>query len=101
MYINVIYPRKFHSFSVKRKSIRFFSKTAYIFRNNVFIHPELDSVFSLNKNRIHIHIPDDNHMLQNITRDYLSTIFGDTAIGLRGLNEEHSKMFESLNYFKI
>lgn len=101
MYINVIYPRNIPSFSVKRRSIRFFGDTEYVFRNNVFVHPKLDSVFSLNKNRIHIYVPDDNYMLQNIISDYLNSVFGDKVIGLKGLNEDNSKLFESLNYFKI
>lgn len=101
MYINVIYPKKMPSFLVKRKSIHFFLGTEYVYRNQVFVHPKLDSVFFLNRNSIHICIPDNNDKIQNITIDYLNLVFGDTVIGLKGLNKDNLKMFESLNYITI
>lgn len=101
MNINVIYPRKMCSLSVKRKSKSFFLHTGYTYRNGVFVHPEADSVFALKRGSIRIRIPDNDFSAQNFVKDYLNLIFGRETIGLSGLNEETSKVFNTVNYIAM
>lgn len=101
MYINVIYPNKIPFRYIKWKSKKFFSETDYWYRNGVFMHTEKDSLISLDKNTIHIHIPLDDNVSQVIVNDYLKTLFGNKMVGIRGTSGNNITVLKSLNYVEI
>ena len=79
MYIKIIYSIPFRK--VKIKSKKFFEGTKYKGRNGVYSHNEQDSVFSINKNAIHIRVPNDN-TIKKLTNQYLVAVFDDSIIGV-------------------
>lgn len=98
MYINVIYSKKIPFCYIRIKSTLFFGGTEFIQRNSVFSHNKEDSVVALNKNRIHIYVPDDNTDLQNLVARFLRSLFGGMVIGINGISEKNLQVFSSLNY---
>ena len=81
MYYNIIYSNKTPFRYVKKKSKDFFEGRDYYFRNGVFMHMYLDNVFMIDKNSIHIHVP-DNSESQDLVNHYLKAIFKDSMIGV-------------------
>lgn len=101
MYLNIVFSGRMPLFWVKRKSKKFFGRTDYIHRNGVFVHPVIDSFFSLGKNTIHIHMPNSDKASQALTSQYLQSVFGDRMIGISGLNAANIESFNSINYVSI
>ena len=81
MYYNIIYSNKTPFRYVKKKSKDFFEGRDYYFRNGVFMHMYLDNVFMIDKNSIHIHVPNNNES-QDLVNHYLKTIFNNSMIGV-------------------
>ena len=101
MYINIVYPKKIPLFWVMRKSKRFFSQSEYTYRNRVFIHRSLDSVFSIDRNTIHIRLPNDDAPSKTFAFQYLYSVFGRSPIGITDIGAKELGEFNSLNYFLI
>ena len=101
MYINIVFSDRIPHSWVKRKSKKFFQETDYIHRNGVFVHPDVDSVFALKKNTIHIRMPDSDKTSQDFASQYLQSVFGTNMIGISGLNEENATNFNSVNFVSI
>ena len=81
MYYNIIYSEKTPFRYVKKKSKDYFAGKDYLFKNGVFMHMNLDNVFMIDKNRIHIHVPESIES-QVLVNHYLKTIFNDNMIGI-------------------
>ena len=97
MYIKIIYSMPFRK--VKRKSKEFFLGTKYLERNNVYSHAKQDCVFSINKNFIHIHVPNDSK-IQELANQYLVNVFNDSIIGVEKTCK-CSPILNDLNYVLI
>ena len=101
MYINVIYPSIISNQWLIKKSKRFFAGTDYRYRNNVFAHPELDSVFFFEKNRLHIRIPCGDVGAQRFVNHFLRVLFNKTMIGINGSDADNSIVLNAINHVGI
>jgi len=101
MHIDIIYSKDVPFLHVKKKSKVFFYQTGYVHRNNVFVHPEIDSVFALNRNTIHISIPDNDNTTQKLANSFLKSVFGHTRIGVCGASKQISRVVSALNYITV
>lgn len=97
MHIKIIYSMPFRK--VKRRSKQFFSGTKYVERNGVYSHAEQDSIFSINKNVIYIHVPNDTKITE-FTNQYLVNVFDDSVIGIEE-SCKYSPALSNLNYVLI
>lgn len=86
---------------MQRKSKSFFAATAYKRRNHVYTHSDLDNVFSIGKNFIHIHIEDDDNASQVFVNKFLRSVFKDSIIGISSSNKNSDPLFDSLNFVLI
>lgn len=101
MHISIVYSNKVSFRHLKKKSKKFFAGTEYSHRNGVFVHRQKDCFFSLDKNTIYIHVPDDDPTSQGLVNKFLSTLFDKTFVGVSGIGESDHGILETLNYVLI